>query len=151
MLKNVNPLLTPELLKVLCEMGHGDEVVLADANFTAMSLGRGKPVLQLPGIGMLQACEAVLSVFPLDESVSQPAAYMQVSDTPAGFRSALQHEAINAMVQRGDARDSQCEAIERFAFYERVKGAYAIVQTGETQTFANFVFKKGVISAKRSS
>ncbi len=146
MLKGIDPLLSPGLLKLLCEMGHGDEIVLADANFTALSLGRGKTVLRLPGVGMAQACAAVLSVFPLDDYVTQPVAYMQVSDTPAGYRSALQREVIDAMVGRGDARPGQCEAFERFAFYERVKNAYAIVQTGELQPFANFLFKKGVIA-----
>lgn len=148
MLKNIDPLLGPELLKVLCEMGHGDEIVLADANFTAMSLAAGKPVLHLPGIGMAAACAAVLSVFPLDAAVAQPVAYMQVGDTPEGYRSALQRTVIDALVQRGDASDAQCEAIERFAFYERVRGCYAIVQTGEMQPYANFVFKKGVIAAE---
>jgi len=146
MLKNVDPLLYPELLKVLAEMGHGDEVVLADANFTGMSLGKGKPVLQLPGIGVARACAAVLSVFPLDAAVTQPIAYMQVSDTPEGYRSALQRQVIDALVARGEASSAQCEPIERFAFYERVKGAYAIVQTGELQPYANFIFKKGVLT-----
>ena len=147
MLKNINPLLTPDLLKVLCEMGHGDEVVVADANFTALSLAAGKPVIALPGITMAAACEAVLSVFPLDAAVTQPVAYMQVGDTPPGYRSALQRTVIDGLVARGDARSEQCEAIERFAFYERVKRCYAIVHTGEMQPYANFVFKKGVIAA----
>lgn len=146
MLKNIDPLLTPELLKVLCEMGHGDEVVLADANFTAESLGKGKIVLRLPGADMAAACAAVLSVFPLDEMVDQPVAYMQVSGTAEGYRSAVQREVVGALVARGDARDAQCEAIERFAFYERVKSCYAIVQTGEMQAYGNFLFKKGVIA-----
>ena len=146
MLKNIDPVLSPELLRLLCEMGHGDEIVLADANFTAESLAQGRPVLRLPGIGMVRACEAVLSVFPLDAAVTQPVAYMQVSDTPPGYCSALQREVLVQMQARGDAQPAQCEAIERFAFYERVGRAYAIVQTGEMQPFANFVFKKGVIA-----
>ena len=146
MLKGISPLLSPELLKVLCEMGHGDEIVLADANFTAASLGRGKPVLRLPGIGMREACAALLSVFPLDAAVAQPVAFMQVSGTPAGHLSDLQREVIEQMRARGDAQPSQCEATERFDFYARVANAYAIVQTGEMQTFANFLFKKGVIA-----
>ena len=97
MLKNIDPLLTPELLKVLCEMGHGGEVVLADANFTAESLGRGHIVLRLPGAD--PTCDI-----------------------------------------------SKWEAVERFAFYERAARAYAIVQTGEMQAWANVVFKKGVIA-----
>ena len=88
MLKNIDPLLSPELLKVLAEMGHGDEIVVADANFTAVSLARGKPVLRLPGAGVARACEAVLSLLPLDAAVAQPVAFMQVSDTPPGYRSA---------------------------------------------------------------
>jgi L-fucose mutarotase len=139
MLKNIDPVLRPALLKLLCEMGHGDEVVLADANFTAESLAGGQPVLRLPGIGMARACAAVLSVFPLDEAVPRPVAFMQVSGTAEGYRSALQREIL-------DPLGAQCEAVERFAFYERVRGAYAIVQTGEMQPFANILFKKGVIA-----
>jgi L-fucose mutarotase len=146
MLKNINPLLGPELLKVLCEMGHGDEIVLADANFTAASLGSAKPVVRLPGVGMREACAAVLSVLPLDAAVAQPVAFMQVSASPEGYRSALQRDVIEQMHARGDAEDAQCEAMERFDFYERVSRAYAIVQTGEMQAFANFLFKKGVIA-----
>ncbi len=146
MLKNIDPLLTPELLKVLCEMGHGDEIVLADANFTAASLGRAGVVLRLPGVSMRRACAAVLSVLPLDEMVAQPAACMQVGGTAEGYRSAVQREVIGDMVQTGAARAEQCAAVERFAFYERARGAYAIVQTGELQAWANFLFKKGVIA-----
>ena len=145
MLKGIDPVLSPELLKVLCEMGHGDEIVLADANFTADSLGRGKTVLRLPGIDIRRACAAVLSVFPLDSFVEQPVTYMQVGDTAPGYRSAVQREVIDDMVTTGNGRAEQCEALERFAFYDRVRGAYAIVQTGEMQAYANFVFKKGVI------
>jgi L-fucose mutarotase len=146
MLKGISPLLSPELLKVLCEMGHGDEIVMADANFTAESLGRGKTVLRLPGIGMRQACAAVLSVFPLDDFVTRPVAYMQVGDAAPGYRSELQREVIADLSAGGTARSEQCEPLERFSFYERVSRAYAIVQTGELQAWANFVFKKGVIA-----
>ena len=146
MLKGIDPLLSPELLKLLCEMGHGDELVLVDANFTAASLGRGKPVVRLPGIGMARACAAVLSVLPLDAMVAQPVAFMQVGGSAPGQRSALQREVIAALVARADAADAQCEAMERFAFYDRVTRAYAIVQTGELQTWANFLFKKGIIA-----
>ena len=146
MLKNIDPLLTPDLLKVLAEMGHGDEIVLADANFTAVSLGRGIPVLRLAGAGMLDACRAVLSLLPLDAMVEQPVAYMQVGGTEAGYRSALQREVIGALEADGHLTAGQCQATERFAFYERVRGAFAIVQTGEMQPWANFLFKKGVIA-----
>jgi L-fucose mutarotase len=146
MLKGINPLLSPDLLKLLCEMGHGNEIVLADANFTAESLGRGKTVLRLPGVGMRDICAAVLSVFPLDSFVAQPITYMQVGDSAPGYRSAVQREVIGDLVAACHAGSEQCEALERFAFYDRVASAFAIVQTGEMQAWANFIFKKGVIA-----
>ena len=145
MLKGIDPLLTPDLLKVLAEMGHDDALVLADANFTAMSLGQGKPVLRLPGVGVLRALQAVVSVLPLADDVPQPVACMQVCGTPPGYRSALQREAADLLAQTG-LRSDQLELVERFAFYERVKAAYAIVVTGEAQPYGNFLLRKGVIA-----
>ena len=146
MLKGIDPLLSPELLKVLAEMGHGDEIVLADANFTAAALAAGKPLIRLPGVGMREACAAVLSVLPLDAAVTQPVAYMHVGGTAPNYRSALQREVVAAMEAAGIATAMQCEGMERFAFYDRTRRAFAVVQTGELQAWANFVFKKGVIA-----
>jgi L-fucose mutarotase len=145
MLKGIDPLLTPDLLRTLAEMGHGDEIVIADANFTGTTLGRGKVLIQLPGASVQRACEAVLSLLPLDAAVAQPVAYMKVCDTPAGYRSALQRSVVGRLQEGGWAQDTQCEAIERFAFYQRVQMAHAIVMTGELQPYVNFIFKKGVI------
>ena len=145
MLKGIDPLLTPDLLKVLAEMGHGDEIVIADANFTAVSLAAGKPLIHLPGAGVERASQAVLSLLPLDAMVTRPVAFMQVSDYPAGTLSALQHRMLGWLQQAGHAQPAQCEATERFAFYDRVRAAFAIVLTGELQPYANFLFKKGVI------
>ncbi|GGB83977.1 RbsD/FucU family protein [Pseudoduganella buxea] len=145
MLKGIDPLLSPELLKVLAEMGHGDAVAIVDANFTAATLGRGKPVIRLPGIGLQRACAAVLSVFPLDLP-GQPVTFMAVSERPDGYRSGLQRELLALCAEAGSAPAAQCEALERFAFYERVKSAHAIVQTGELQPYANFLFRKGVLA-----
>jgi L-fucose mutarotase len=146
MLKGIDPLLTPELLKVLAEMGHGDEIVIADANFTAYSLAAdGKPVLPLAGAGAERAVLAVMSLLPLDSYVAQPVAYMHVGEKPEGWRSALQRRVVGELESRGWARSAQCEAMERFAFYDRVKKAYAIVHTGELQPYANFILKKGVL------
>lgn len=151
MLKGIDPLLTPQLLQVLAEMGHGDEIVVADANFTAASLcfgpdGRRKPLIHLPGAGILRTSRAVLSLLPLDAAVTQPIAFMKVCDTPDGYRSRLQRDVIDLIETGGHARPEQCEAIERFAFYDRVRKAYAIVLTGDLQPYGNFLFKKGVIS-----
>jgi len=146
MLKGIDPLLSPELLKILCEMGHGEEIVLVDANFTSQTLGQGKPLVRLPGIDLQRASAALLSVFPLDAMVDQPVAFMKVCNTADGYLSAVQRNMLDQIAASGAATPAQCEAVERFAFYERVKGAYAIVQTGEMQPYANFLFKKGVIS-----
>ena len=149
MLKGIDPLLTPDLLKVLAEMGHGDEVVIADANFTATTLARGphgvKPVIRLPGVNVERVAKAVLSLFPLDQMVDRPVAYMQVSGTPEGTLSAQQRSVIAMLEAGGHASAAQCAATERFAFYERVRNAYAIVLTGELQPYGNFLFKKGVL------
>lgn len=144
MLKGIDPLLTPELLKLLAEMGHDDALVLADANFTAMSLGAGKPVLRLPGASMERAVRAVSSVLPLAADVTHPVAFMQVSGTEPPQRSALQREVL-AVLEPLLLPDQQAEAVERYAFYDRVRAAYAIVVTGEMQPFGNFILRKGVI------
>jgi L-fucose mutarotase len=140
MLKGIDP-----LLKVLAEMGHGDEIVIADANFTAASLAGSKPVLHLPGAGVERASRAVLSLLPLDAAVEQPVAFMQVSEFPDGTFSALQRRMLAWLDAAGHARPEQCAATERFAFYDRVRAAQAIVLTGELQPYGNFLFKKGVI------
>ena len=144
MLKGIDPLLTPELLKLLAEMGHDDALVLADANFTAQSLGAGKPVLRLPGIGMARAVQAVESLLPLAADVDHPVAYMQVSGTQAPYRSAVQREVME-LITPALLPHQTAEAVERFAFYDRVRAAYAIVVTGELQPFGNFLLRKGVI------
>lgn len=144
MLKGIHPLLTPELLKLLMEMGHDDALVLADANFTAMSIAAGKPVLRLPGTTMAQAVQAVTSLLPLAADVDHPVAYMQVSDTPSDYASEVQREVL-AIVKPDLLPGQSAEALERFAFYERARAAYAVVLTGERQPFGNFILRKGVI------
>lgn len=144
MLKGINPLLTPELLKLLMEMGHDDALVLADANFTAMSIAAGKPVLRLPGISMLQAVQAINSVLPLAADVDHPVAFMQVSDTQSPYLSELQRDILGYLTP--ELLEGQTpEAVERFDFYDRARAAYAIVITGERQPFGNFILRKGVI------
>ncbi len=144
MLKGISPLLTPELLKVLMEMGHDDAVVLADANFTAMRIAAGKPVLRLPGTSMVQAMQAIHSVLPLAADVDHPVAFMQVSGTQSPYRSELQREVLGLLTPEL-AKGQTAESLERFAFYERARGAHAIVVTGERQPFGNFILRKGTI------
>ena len=144
MLKGIDPLLFPDLLKLLAEMGHDDALVLADANFTAHQLAQGKPVLRLPGVGMARAVQAVTSVLALAADVPHPVAYMRVSDTPDDYRSALQREVLEQLTP--ELRPGQsAEGVERYAFYERARQAHAIVVTGELQPFGNFILRKGAI------
>lgn len=144
MLKGINPLLTPDLLKILMEMGHDDALVLADANFTAHSIASGKPVIRLPGASMLDTVAAISSLLPLAADVAHPVGFMAVSDQPEDYRSALQRE-VMACLAPELLPGQGLERIERFAFYERARAAYAIVVTGEQQPFGNFIFRKGVI------
>ncbi|MBK9440130.1 MAG: RbsD or FucU transport [Comamonadaceae bacterium] len=144
MLKGINPLLTPELLKIMMEMGHDEALVLTDANFTAMSIAAGKPVVRLPGTSMLQVVEAVSSLLPLAADVQHPVAFMAVSGESDGYRSALQREVI-ALISPQLLPVQSAEPVERYAFYERASSAYAFVITGEMQPFGNFILRKGVI------
>jgi L-fucose mutarotase len=144
MLKGIDPILTPELLMHLSAMGHGEWVAVVDANFTADFLSHGKPVVRLPGLSLERVSQAVLSVFPLAVDVAQPAAYMQVSGSAEGHRTPAQAAVVDLVVGEG-FQASQVEAVERFAFYEKIKAASLIVQTGEGTAFGNAMFCKGVI------
>ena len=140
MLKGIDPLLTPELLMRLAEMGHGDEIVIADANFTAARLAVRNPVIHLPGVDVERASRAVLSLLP-----AEGLGHMQVEGRADGWRSAQQQRVLAMIDAAALAPGLACEAIERFAFYERARAAHAIVLTGELQPYGNFIFRKGVI------
>ena len=144
MLKGIDPLLTPELLMHLCAMGHGEWVAVVDANFTADFLSRGKPVVRLPGHSLARVSRAVLSVFPLADDVAQPAAFMRVCGSADGHRTAAQQAVVDLVVQEG-RQASAVEAVERFAFYDKIAGASLIVQSGEATAYGNALFCKGVI------
>lgn len=140
MLKNIPKILSPDLLKILCEMGHGDELVIADANFPAESCGQR--VVRADGHGGAKMLEAVLSVIPLDTYAKENFVLMQVV---AGDN--LRPTIWEEYKKIAAAKDPNVRAgfEERFAFYERAKKAYAIVATGEGAVYANIILKKGVI------
>ncbi len=146
MLKGIPAILSPELLKVLCEMGHSDTVVIADGNFPAETVGKDAIVIRADGHGVPELLEAILQVFPLDTYVENPVSLMQVmpgdnAETPIwDTYKAL----VRAVDDRGD--DAFCE-VERFEFYERAKKAYAVIATGETAIYANIMLQKGVVVA----
>ncbi len=139
MLKGLSPLLSPELLHVLASMGHGDEIVLADANFPATTHARR--LVPLAGADTPQVLDAVLSVMPLDDFVDQAAITMQVVSDPTSVPDVVQ--ACNTvLLQHGCAVSSP---IERFDFYRRAAAAFAIVATGERRVYGNILLKKGVV------
>jgi L-fucose mutarotase len=147
-LKNLDPLLNADVLQALRAMGHGDEVIICDANFPADSVARatvlGK-LLRIDGADSARAIRAVLSVLPLDSFVDDPALRMEVVGEPNTIP-AVQREA-QAEVNAAEGRDLPFHSIERFAFYERARKAYCVIATGEQRGYGCFVFKKGVLLA----
>jgi L-fucose mutarotase len=144
MLKGIDPLLTPELLMHLSAMGHGEWVAVVDANFTADFLSAGKPLVRLPGHSLERVSKAVLSVIPLAEDVACPAAYMRVCHQPLEHRTAAQQAVVTLLQHEGLPAD-RVEPVERFAFYDKLKGASLIVQSGEATAYGNAMYCKGVI------
>jgi L-fucose mutarotase len=144
MLKGIPPILSPELLKVLAEMGHGDEIVLADGNFPAESMGKNAIVIRADGHTVPEILDAVLTLLPLDKYVEQPAALMEV--VPGDPVVPTIWEEYRTLLEKHGENPQAVEMMERFAFYERAKKAYAIVATGETAIYANILLKKGVVT-----
>lgn len=144
MLKGIPKILSPELLKVLCEMGHSDRIIIADGNFPAQSMGKNAIVIRMDGHGACELLDAILQVFPLDTYVEKPVNLMQVVpgdnvETPIWGE---YEKIVAAHDERGGSVIGQ---IERFAFYEEAKKAYAIIATGESALYANVMLQKGVV------
>lgn len=140
MLKNIPPILGPDLLGILRAMGHGDEIAIVDANYPADSAGPA--LIRLDGISATDVLDAILTVMPLDDFVDEAAICMQVVGD-AGKREPLMDQ-FEQIVKRHEPAMG-LSSMERFAFYERVSKGYAIVQTGERRLYGNILLKKGVI------
>lgn len=140
MLKNIPPLLGPELLATLRAMGHGDEIVIVDANFPAEF--SGPLVHRLDGIPATDVLDAVLSLMPLDDFVDEAAIAMQVVGDPAARPPIF--ATFEEIIRRHEPAMG-LSAIERFAFYDRAKKAAAVIQTGEARLYGNVILKKGII------
>ena len=139
MLKGISKIVSPTLLKILCEMGHGDEIVIADGNFPSETFG--KRVVRADGLGGNEILNAVLSLIPLDTYADYNFLLMNTKEDEEEptiwkeyFKTALLHD--------GNMRVNK---LERFEFYERAKNAYAVIATGEEAIYANIIIKKGVI------
>jgi L-fucose mutarotase len=143
MLKGISPLISPELIKILMEMGHGDELVIADGNFLAASIAQR--LVRADGLGCAVLLDAILSIFPLDQYVEKPAALMAV--VPGDPYQPVIWDDYRKIVQAHEPGFADFNYVERFAFYERAKKAYAVLATSEMALYANIILKKGVIKA----
>ncbi len=141
MLRNINPILSPELLYALRAMGHGDEIALVDSNFPAESLG--PDCVRADGSDNSVILKAVLEVMPLDTFVPDPALCMQVVDDPKAVPDTVKD--FQLIINEVADAPREIQSIERFAFYDRAKQSFAVVQTGERRLYGNIILKKGVI------
>ena len=141
MLKNIPKILSPELVKTLMEMGHSDEIVLADGNFPAEAIG--KRVIRCDGHGVCELLDAVMQLFPLDTYTDKPVMLMEVVKGDPVVPTIW--DSYRDIINTYEPQNCKIEMIERFAFYERAKNAYAVVATGEEAIYANIILKKGVV------
>jgi L-fucose mutarotase len=141
-LKGVPKIISPELMKTLMEMGHGDEIVLADANFPASS--HAQRLIRCDGHNILELLKAILEFLPLDSYVQHPAALMKI--VPGDTVETPIWNDFHSIIKHHTSSPDPFDYLERFEFYERAKNAYAIVATGESALYANIILKKGVIT-----
>ena len=143
MLKNVSPLISPQLLKVLCEMGHGDEIVLADANFPAESIAQNNQIIRADGLGVVDLLNAILPLFPLDPYTDKSFIVMKVEARDGDYVPEIWSD-FEKVLETHEP-DFKMTFMDRFDYYEHSKKAYAVIATGEKATYANVILKKGVI------
>jgi L-fucose mutarotase len=147
MLKGIPKIISPELLKVLCEMGHGDRLVIADANFPSESIGKNSKVIRMDGHTATDVLKAVLQLIPLDTYVEKPVYLMQ--KVPGdNVETPIWNEYAEIINRIGGTDASHIGNIERFEFYEQAKSAYCIIATGESALYANVMLQKGVITGE---
>lgn len=146
MLKNIPKILSPELLKALCEMGHSDRICIADGNFPAETMGKDTIVIRMDGHGIPEILDAVLSVLPLDTYVEKPVSLMALMDCDKGKIETPIWDEYKSIVKKHDERgEAAVGNIDRFDFYEEAKKCYCIVATGEGAVYANIMLQKGVV------
>ena len=140
MLKGIDPIISPELLKILMEMGHGDELCIGDGNFPAAAYA--KRLVRLDGHGVTEVLDAILKLYPLDTYVDCPVTLMEV--VPGDNVDPIIWKDYERVIREREG-DKKIGHVERFAFYERAKQCYAVVATGESALYANIILKKGVV------
>ncbi len=144
MLKGIPKIISPQLLKVLAEMGHSDRIVIADGNFPAESMGKNAIVIRMDGHGIPEILDAILQLFPLDTYVEKPVSLMEVM--PGDMVETPIWDVYKEIITKHDERSAETVGgIERFQFYEEAKKAYCIIATSESALYANIMLQKGVV------
>lgn len=149
MLRNFDNRLNADVIRCLRAMGHGDDLVICDTNFPADSVASHTvtgDLLRMDNLTAAEAIDAILSVFPLDSFVDEPASRMEIMGKPAEVPP-VQAE-VQAVIDRREGKSWPMGSTERFAFYEKAKDSYAVIVTGETRFYGCFILKKGVIPPK---
>lgn len=147
MLKGIDPRLNADVLYALRDMGHGDVVIIADTNFPSGAIARETvlgELLRMENLTAAEAAEAVLSVLPLDTFVEDFAGRMEIVNAPDEVPPV--QEEVQAVIDAAEGKPREMLGIERFAFYDMAKQAYAVIQTGERRFYGCFMFRKGVIA-----
>lgn len=143
-LKGISPAIGPDLIHMLASMGHGDTLVVADANFPATSIAQR--LVRLDGIDAITALTAILTLIPLDQYVESPASVMAVVDDPEATPEI--YDDFQNVIDTSEGKRIQMERVERFAFYERAKQAFGVVATSEGRLYGNIIISKGVVAPR---
>ena len=147
MLKNIPPIISPDLLAVLNEMGHGDRICIGDGNFpgASMAAAEGAILVRADGHGVADLLDAILQLIPLDAYVETPAMVMQVAPQDAGLKVPIIDEYKKIVAKYDERGEKAFGEYERFEFYDNAKKCYCILQSGETAIYANIILQKGVV------
>lgn len=143
MLKGIPAILSPELLKRLCEMGHSDKLLIADGNFPTHTVGANSHIVRMDGHGVCEILDAVLQLFPLDSYTERPVSIME--KVPGDTVATPIWDEFKNIVAKYDSREDAIGSIERFAFYEEAKKSYLIIATSEKALYGNIMLQKGVV------
>ena len=146
MLKGIPKILPPELLKVLCEMGHGDRLVIADGNYPSENMGKNAIVIRMDGHGVPEVLDAILQLFPLDSYEEKPAILMELMTCDVGKVETPIWDTYKEIIAKYDSRGASAVGnIDRLEFYEESKKVYCIIATGESAIYANIMLQKGIV------
>lgn len=143
MLKGIPAILSPELLKRLCEMGHSDKLLIADGNFPTHTVGENAHIVRMDGHGVCEILDAVLQLFPLDTYTERPVSIME--KVPGDTVATPIWDEFKNIVAKYDSREDAIRSMERFSFYAEARKSYLIIATSEKALYGNIMLQKGVV------